>query len=110
MATLNLDLVVNVLRVTLHATVPNPGMPALYISIGVVSRYGDAVYDIAMPGNVTVAADARTFPPAKGLYGHGLPPGPRRAPELVNTETQARTTVAATARYQTMPRGLRAVA
>lgn len=108
-ATLSLDLVLNVLSVTLHATVPSPGAPALYISIAVVNRYGDAVYDIAMPGNVAVAADTRTFPLQKGYTVTVFHQDPTRS-QLVNTETQVRTTVAATARYQTMPRGLRAVA
>lgn len=108
-ATLELDLVINALRVTLQAAVPNPGMSAVYISIGVTDRYGDAVYAIAMPGNVLVEADAHTFPLQKGYTVTVFHQDPTRS-VLINTETQTRTTVAATAHYQTMARGLRAVA
>lgn len=108
-ATLELDLVINVLRLTLHAAVPNPGVPAVYISIGVANRYGDPVYDIAMPGNAAVSADNQFFPLQKGYTVTVFHQDPTRS-QLINAETSARTTVAATARYQTMPRGLRAVA
>jgi hypothetical protein len=89
--------------------VPNPGVPAVYISIGVANRYGDPVYDIAMPGNAAVSADNQFFPLQKGYTVTVFHQDPTRS-QLINAETSARTTVAATARYQTMPRGLRAVA
>ncbi|MNR21153.1 hypothetical protein D3C85_1380380 [compost metagenome] len=62
-----------------------------------------------MPGNVLVEADAHTFPLQKGYTVTVFHQDPTRS-VLINTETQTRTTVAATAHYQTMARGLRAVA
>ncbi|MGO4765331.1 putative mucin/carbohydrate-binding domain-containing protein [Cupriavidus sp. 2KB_3] len=104
-ATLNLSLVFNTLTVTVPAGTHEAG---LRVSVHVEDKYQQVVYDLDVQGSAPVAPAMTTFALQKGYTVTVLHNDPSRS-QLVNTETNARTTVGELARYQTMPRGLKAM-
>ncbi|WP_454757140.1 putative mucin/carbohydrate-binding domain-containing protein [Cupriavidus campinensis] len=104
-ATLNLSLVFNTLTVSVSAGTHEGG---LRVSVHVEDKYQQVVYDLDVHGGAPVAPETSTFSLQKGYTVTVFHSDPTRS-QLVNTETNARTVVGETARYQTMARGLKAL-
>jgi len=104
-ATLNLSLVFNTLTVSVSAGTHQGG---LRVSVHVEDKYQQVVYDLDVHGGAPVAPEMTTFSLQKGYTVTVFHSDPTRS-QLVNTETNARTVVGETARYQTMARGLKAL-
>lgn len=104
-ATLNLNLVFNTLTVTVPVGAHEAG---LRVSVHVEDKYQQVVYDLDVQGSTPVAPAMTTFALQKGYTVTVFHNEPSRS-QLVNTETNARTVVGELARYQTMPRGLKAM-